>query len=158
ARLLGALDAVLDATGLGILDPATRRARCRCEETLRARCGPRKLERARAAGRETPLGRLRRDLERLVRPRCGEPAASPSPLFSARSIRVARARRSARRSWRGGRSGSARERERELRRARPRPPKARPSCSRASITWERSLRFHRNVTDPSLLAFLRFRS
>ena len=66
ARLLGALDAVMNATGLGILDPATRELRARYEGVLRARGDPRRLERAYAAGRETPLTRLRREADRLV--------------------------------------------------------------------------------------------
>jgi predicted ATPase/DNA-binding XRE family transcriptional regulator len=66
ARLLGALDAILTATGLGIMDPATRQLLDRYEGVLRARSDPRKLERARAAGRETPVARLCRDLERRV--------------------------------------------------------------------------------------------
>lgn len=73
ARLLGALDAVMNATGLGILDPMTRQMRDRYEGILRARCDPQRLERARAAGRETPLPRLRRDLERLVERKDGAP-------------------------------------------------------------------------------------
>ena len=66
ARLLGALDAVMNATGLGILDPATRQMRERYEGILEARCDPRTFERARASGRETPLPRLRRELARLL--------------------------------------------------------------------------------------------
>jgi predicted ATPase/DNA-binding XRE family transcriptional regulator len=66
ARILGALDAVLNATGLGIMDPATRRLLDRYEGVLRMRGDPLQLERARSAGRETPLPRLRRDVGRLV--------------------------------------------------------------------------------------------
>jgi tetratricopeptide (TPR) repeat protein len=66
ARLFGALDALMNATGLGMLDPATRELRSRYEARLEERGDPRRLERARAAGRETPIARLRRDLGRLV--------------------------------------------------------------------------------------------
>jgi hypothetical protein len=80
ARLFGALDAVMNATGLGILDPATRELRTRYEGVLRARGDSRRLERARAAGRETPLNRLRRSRApgRGVSQRSGSPL-SPVP-------------------------------------------------------------------------------
>ncbi len=67
ARILGALDAVLGATGVVIKDEAPRGLLVRCESLLRARDSARRLDRARAGGRETPIAGFRRDLERLLK-------------------------------------------------------------------------------------------
>jgi predicted ATPase len=66
ARILGARDAVVERTGLAIVDPPVHDLREQAEREARARLGPEQWARAYAAGRMMSIDALLKDIEGVV--------------------------------------------------------------------------------------------
>ena len=65
ARILGARDAVVERTGLTIVDPSANDLREQAEREARERLGPDRWARAYSTGRETSIDSLLKDIDRL---------------------------------------------------------------------------------------------
>jgi ATP/maltotriose-dependent transcriptional regulator MalT len=63
ARILGARDAVVESTGISIVDPPVHDLREQAEREARGRLGPERWTRAYAAGRVTSIDSLIKDID-----------------------------------------------------------------------------------------------
>jgi hypothetical protein len=66
ARILGARDAVVERTGLTIVDPPVHDLREQAERETRARLGPDRWAEAYAAGRKTSIDVLLKDIDGVL--------------------------------------------------------------------------------------------
>jgi len=72
ARILGARDAVVDRTGLTIVDPPVHDLREQAEREARAHLGPDRWAEAYAAGRNTSIDVLLKDIDGVLQRRSAE--------------------------------------------------------------------------------------